>query len=123
MTIQEINQKRDYLNSLRAFTQEETERIKNDIIQINVKPNCREEEIKGITNVYSYIEYLMKEESLFPYPKGYRHPLTEDLLQDINRVILLPYTCFLPFEKGFYRARKAEIGGNILPTSKYLFLG
>ncbi len=116
MSLEEIEQKKAYLNSLRNFTVAELESIHKDVVEMNTKKNAREEEVTGIKHVYDYIDYIMKEESSFPYPKGYHHPINEDLLQDLNRTILLPYSCFLPCEKGFYRRGNAKIDDRVLPS-------
>ncbi len=116
MSLEEIEQKRAYLNSLRRFTMEELKGIHNDVIEMNTNVNPRSEEVEGINRVYDYIDYIMKEESSFPYPKGYTHPINEDLLQDLNRIILLPYSCYLPCEKGFYRRGQCKIDERILPS-------
>lgn len=116
MSLEEIEKKRTYLNSLREFTLMELENIHNDVIEMNTNVNPRNEEREGIARVYDYIKYVRQEESSYPYPKGYTHPLTEDFLQDLNRIILLPYSCFLPCEKGFYRRGECKIDERILPS-------
>ncbi len=123
MFYEQIQEKKEYLNSLRKFTIEELELIKSELIRANVHENPSNEELEGIKRTYETIEYIMKEESSFPYPKGYRHPLTESMLQDLNRTILSAYKIYLPCEKGFYRLGKgnARIGDILLPD-KEIFL-
>lgn len=117
MMLKEIEQKKEYLNSLRPFTEDESEYIKEYVIRLNTRSNPRVGELEGISNVYSCIDYIMREESSFPYPKGYRHPLTEAFLQNFNRTILEHCIGYLPCEKGFYRLGEGndKIGDVVLP--------
>lgn len=103
MNMIELNQKRDYLNSLRPFTIEELQSLKEYVISINLPNNPEKREVDGIKAAYKYIEFLMNEESNWPYPSNYKHPLTENMLKSINQDILRFYSCFESCEKGSYR--------------------
>lgn len=65
----------------------------------------------------------MNEESSFPYPNGYKHPLTENMLQGLNRTILYFYSVYLPCEKGFYRrGHDTDKIGDIILPNKEIFI-
>ncbi len=119
MDFKEIEDKKEYLNNLRSFTEEEIENINQDVIKRNINQSKDKRELDGIVDVYHYINYIMREESSFPYPKGYKRPLTEELLQELNRTILYHYTYLLPCEKGFYRlGENDKINGMVLPSQE-----
>ncbi len=122
MTIKEIENKKEYLDSLRAFTKEEIENIDHEVIKKNVRQNPSRSELNGIADVYHYINYIMCEESSFPYPKGYKRPLTEEFLQELNRTVLYHCSYLLPCEKGFYRVGNNDMINNIILPSQEIFI-
>lgn len=69
MTIQEIEQKKQYLIQLRSFTLNELKMINHNLIKLNIHNNPSSQELLGISKVYAYIESIIREESTFPYPK------------------------------------------------------
>lgn len=122
MTYKEIEEKKEYLHSLRSFTEEEKDRLNQAIINKNIRPNPNKNELQGIIDVYHYINYIMREESSFPYPKGYKRPLTEEMLQELNRTILYHCSYLLPCEKGFYRLGNNDKINNRLLPSREIFI-
>ncbi len=122
MNLKELEDKKEYLNNLRSFTEEEKENINQTVIKKNIHPYSNKSELEGIKDVYHYINYIMREESSFPYPKGYKRPLTEELLQEINRTILYHYSFLLPCEKGFYRLGINDKINNIILPPQEVFI-
>lgn len=122
MESDDIFAKLGILKSLEAYSEEELKRLRESLIMSNVHDNCRDEELEGIRNVTCYIEYIIKEESALPYPPGYHHPLTEELLKSLNHIILEKYMIYQPFEKGNYRLGNNDKIGDIVLPSREIFI-
>ena len=117
-----LEKKKDYFQSLRTFTEEELLSIRKHVIRMNASDEDSEEYFRGLELAYFNLDYIMKEESSFPYPSNYRQPLSHQMLKSINRNILEYTTELLPFEKGSYRPGNNDKIGDIMLPSKEEFM-
>lgn len=144
ISIKELEEKRNYLTTLRSFTEEEQEYLRKEFIigntrtlEVAEKAYTREQKLLCITDEWSEKEAIKANEILSYFWElvgimrvheyinnvleeeatgNYEWILSEDILKWVNRIILDQYYYLSPLEKGFYREYgKASLGMNPLP--------